>query len=437
MNRVERSRYFTLKQEPDMATETEEKIVYDSYRWVIVGVLFFATMINYFDRLVLAVLIPEIRKTIPMTDIQYGYVTTAFQMAYTFGSLAAGKFIDWLGTKVGYLFSIISWSFAAVMHATAGSAVSLGIWRGLLGVSESGNFPSAMKAVSEWFPKDERSFATSLFNSGPAVAMIVGAPVIALVTYSLGWKMAFIIMGGIGFLLAALWPFIYRNPRHKQNADTASSSDPKIRWRDLLKFRETWGIIIGKMLSDPVWWFYLFWLPNYLNSQRGFDLKSIAIAIPLIYIIAIIMGNFGGWLPGVLIRRGWPVTRARKMVIGASSICLPITAFAVTAQNPWVAILLVSLACGAHSIFSHNIFAMITDQFPSKAVGSVTGLGTFAGGFAGIFVSSLAVGYIVTYYGYVPIFILMGVLHPTAYLFIHFLIRKNSVMDVTPAGSGI
>lgn len=413
-----------------MQRETEPKIALSSYRWIIVGLLFFATMINYFDRLVLAVLLPEIQKSIAMDSIQYGQVTAVFQLAYCFGSLAAGKFIDWLGTKVGYLFSIIAWSIAAMMHATAGSATAFGVWRGFLGVSESGNFPSAMKAVSEWFPKDERSFATSLFNSGPAVAMIIGAPVIYFVTEATNWRMSFVVLGGIGLLLAVLWPFIYRNPPYSMNELEHTHAGPAARWRDILKYKATYGILLGKMFTDPVWWFYIFWLPTYLNTERGFNLAGIAIALPLTYTIAIIMGNIGGWFPGYLIRRGWPATKARKLVMGLAAACLPVTAFTVTADNVWVAILLVSLACGAHSIFSHNIFAIITDQYPTNAVGSVTGLSTFTGSMAGVFISTLAVGYIVTYFGYLPIFILMGVLHPTAYVCVHFLIRKSSLEEV-------
>jgi ACS family hexuronate transporter-like MFS transporter len=387
-------------------------------------------MINYFDRLVLSVLLPEIQKSIDMDSVQYGQITAVFQLTYCFGSLAAGKFIDWLGTKLGYLVSIIAWSISAMMHATAGSATAFGVWRGFLGFSESGNFPSAMKAVSEWFPKDERSFATSLFNSGPAVSMIIGAPVIYLVTEATNWRMSFVVLGGIGLLLAVLWPFIYRNPPYRMSELEQTHSGPAARWRDILKFKATYGILLGKMFTDPVWWFYIFWLPTYLNTEQGFNLAGIAIALPLTYTLAIIMGNIGGWFPGFLIRRGWQATKARKLVMGLAAACLPFTVFTVTADNVWVAIRLVSLACGAHSIFSHNIFAIITDQYPSNAVGSVTGLSTFTGSLAGVVISSLAVGYIVTYFGYIPIFILMGTLHPAAYVCVHFLIKKDTLQEV-------
>ncbi|MCE5248671.1 MFS transporter [bacterium] len=397
------------------------------YRWIIVSLLFFATTNNYFNRIVLSVVIPEIKRDLSLNDIQYSYVLSAFQFAYTFGFLFIGRFIDWAGTKLGYLLSILFWSLAASLHATVGSAFSLAVWRGLLGVTETGNFPAAIKSVSEWFPPRERAFATALFNSGPHIAMVAGAPVIALLTLSLGWRWAFFLLGFSGFILAAVWPFLYKKP-----PDTASKTREKpaatvneFTWRKLLGYRETYGIMLGKFLTDPVWWFYIFWLPNYLNARRGFDLKEIAAAVPLIYFIAILFGIAAGWFPGYLMRKGWTVTRARKTTMLVCALCLPFTTFAVTADSAWVAILLVSLACGAHSGWSNNIFTVVSDQFPSRAVGSVTGLGGFAGGIGGLLFSTVLVGYIVTYIGYVPIFILMGVLHPAAMLCIHLLIKKE------------
>jgi MFS transporter, ACS family, hexuronate transporter len=401
-----------------------------SYRWIIVSLLFFATMINYFDRIVLSVVIPNIKEELHITDIQYSYALTVFQFTYMFGALVAGKFIDWVGTKYGYLLSIVFWSFAAAMNATIKSAFSLSVWRGLLGLGEAGNFPAAMKSISEWFPKHERSFATSLFNSGPSVAMITGAPIIAFITLGFGWRWAFIFMGLSGFVLAIVWPFIYKNPKEKpeQTPGGRESTLQDFTWAKLLKYKETFGIMLGKFLTDPVWWFYLFWLPNYLYTQRGFDIKGIAVAMPIIYIIAIILGNIGGWFPGYLIQKGWSVTKARKLVMFISAMCLPFTALAVVVPNVWAAVLFVSLACGAHSAWSHNIFAVVTDQFPSKAVGAVTGLSSFAGGVGGFLISTFLVGYIITYIGYVPIFILMGVLHPLAYVAVHFLIKKDSAV---------
>ena len=404
---------------------------YSSYRWLIVSLLFLATANNYLNRIVLSVVIPEIKKDLAINDIQYSYVLSVFQFAYMFGMLAAGKFIDWAGTKLGYLLLITSWSLSAAMHATVGSAFSLGVWRGMLGLSEAGNFPAAVKAISEWFPVRERAFATSLFNSGPHIAMVAGPPVIAFLTISMGWRWALLILGITGFVLIALWPFLYRKPEKSPAPDeeTQKPVNKNYTWRRLLRYRETYGIMIGKFLTDPVWWFYIFWLPNYLNSQRGFNLKGIAVAVPLIYGIAILLGIIGGWFPGYLMRRGWTVNRARKTTMLICALSLPFTAFAVTADNVWVTILLVSLACGAHSGWSNNIFTMVSDQFPSKAVGSVTGLGGFAGAVGGFLISTFLVGYIITYVGYVPIFVLMGILHPVAMLCIHILIKKEVCIE--------
>ena len=400
---------------------------YSSYRWVIVSLLFFATTINYFDRIVLSIVIPEIKRDLNITDIEYSYVLSFFQFGYTFGSLAAGKFIDWAGTRLGYLLSIISWSFVAAMHATVSSISALAVWRGLLGVSESGNFPAAIKAISEWFPRKERALATSLFNSGPHIAMITGAPIIAFFTLFLGWRWAFLAMGLSGFLLAAVWPFLFRKPPQSPEdishpGKTAAKSMP---WRDLLRLRKSWGIMLARFLTDAVWWFYIFWLPNYLNTQRGLNIREIAVAVPLIYILAILLGNLGGWFSGYLIHRGWTEIGARKLVMFISVMCMPFSALAVAVPDVWGVVLLVSLACGAHSSWAANLFALIADQFPTRAVGSIMGLSTFTGGVGGLLLSTVAVGYIVSYMGYVPIFILMGILHPLGFLFIYLMVRTS------------
>ena len=404
-----------------------------SYRWVIIALLFFATTNNYFNRIVLSVVIPEIKEDMGISDIQYSYVLSAFQFAYMFGMLIAGKFIDWAGTKLGYLILIGFWSLAASLHTSVGSAFSLGVWRGLLGLGEAGNFPAAIKSVSEWFKTDERAFATSLFNSGPHIALIIGAPVAAFLTLGWGWRWALLIVGLSGFVLVALWPFLYKKPEKEATGHTIytdSRNRTQVTWRQLLRYRETYGIMLGKFLTDPVWWFYIFWLPNYLNTQRGFNLKEIAVAVPLIYIIAILIGVAAGWIPGFLMRRGWAVIKARKTTMFVCAMCLPFTAFAVIADNVWVAVLLISLASGAHSGWSNNIFTVVSDNFPSKTVASVTGLGGFAGAVGGLLFSTVLVGYIVTYLGYAPIFVLMGILHPAAMLCIHVLIRREEPVDI-------
>lgn len=405
---------------------------YPNYRWTILALLFVATTINYLDRTVLSVAVKDIKESLQLSDIQYGYVLTAFQLMYTVGFLAAGRIIDRLGTRLGYLLSILTWSIAGSLTGLSSSAFSLSFWRGMLGITESGNFPAAIKSVSEWFGPRQRAFATSLFNSGPSVALIVGPPIIAALTLTIGWRWAFVFVGASGFVLAAIWPLLYRQPVHllQQNERQHTPTPEKIRWSQLLRHRQTYGIMTGKFLTDPVWWFYIFWLPNYLYDRRGFNIKEIAVAVPLIYIVAIVLGNVAGWAAGFLIARGWPVQKARKAVMLVCAMCMPISAMAVFAPHAWVAIALVSLACSAHNGWSANIFTLSSDCFPPRAVGSITGLVGFAGGLGGIIIASLAPGYIVTYFGYAPVFILMGILHPLALVCIHLLLRKSEPLEM-------
>ncbi len=400
-----------------------------SYRWIIVSLLFLATTNNYYNRIILSVVIPEVKRDLSLTDIQYSYIVSAFQFSYMIGMLIAGKMIDWLGTRLGYLAAMFGWSIASVMHGLSGSAILLGLWRGFLGLSEAGNFPGAIKSVSEWFPENERSFATSLFNSGPNVALITGAPVIALLTLYFGWRGAMIIIGSTGIVLMAAWLIFYRKDTPYAGRDINTHFQENVTWRRLFQHRETYGIMIGKFLTDPVWWFYLFWLPNYLNSERGYDIKQIAVAVPFIYIIATLMGIVGGWLPGWFMKRGWTLLNARKVTMITCASILPFTIYAVYTDNVWISILFVGLACGAHTGWSNNILTLASDQFPSQAVGSVTGLGGFSGGLGGLLLTSALVGYIVTYIGYFPVFILMGIMHPTAMLCIHLLIRENRQIE--------
>jgi ACS family hexuronate transporter-like MFS transporter len=415
----------------DSANVDQTPVTYPGYRWTILALLFAATTINYLDRTVLSVAVKDIKESLQLSDIHYGYVLTAFQCLYTVGFLAAGRIIDRLGTRLGYLLSILAWSIAGALTGLSTSAMSLSFWRGLLGITQSGNFPAAIKSVSEWFPPKQRAFATSLFNSGPSVALIVGPPIIALLVLNTGWRWAFAIVASSGFLLTALWPFLYRFPAHLSGqSQPQPAAAPGVPWSRLLRHRQTYGIMIGKFCTDPVWWFYIFWLPNYLYDKRGFDIQDIAIAVPLIYIVAIILGNLAGWAPGLLIEKGWSVQKARKTVMLACAACMPITAMAVFATNPWVAIALVSLACSAHNGWSANIFTLSSDCFPTRAVGSITGLVGFAGGLGGIIIASLAPGFIVTYFGYVPVFVLMGVLHPFAFVCVHLLVRKSEPIEI-------
>ena len=279
-----------------------------SYQWLVLSLLFAGTTINYIDRIVLSVLLPVIEKEISISPLLYGMILGSFQFTYTIGLLGFGLVIDKLGTKLGYFLSIIAWSISSAFHGLCSSGFCLAAWRAVFGLSASGNFPAAIKSVSEWFAIERRAFATALFNSGSSIASIVGAPLIIIVVTVLDWRLSFVVFGAVGIVLAVVWQLFYKKPRTEKIPSETST----IKWSELIKQKRTMGIMIGKFLTDPVWWFFLYWMPTYLNTERGFDLKSIALAIPLIYIIAILMGFIGGWIPGYFMKIGWSVEKARK-----------------------------------------------------------------------------------------------------------------------------
>ena len=411
------------------------------------ALVFLATTINYLDRIVIGFLLPEIRKEFHLSDQQYGYITSAFQISYTLGFLFMGKLIDRIGTKVGYALSIAWWSVAAALTAFSQSALQLGIWRCLLGLGEAGNFPAAIKSVAEWFPKKDRAFATGIFNAGTNVASMVGPPLFAAMAIAFGWRACFWITAASGFIWLGLWLVFYQRPdRHGRvnkeeiayiHSDAqAPGKEPSIGWLQALGFRQTWGFAGAKFFSDPVWWFYLFWLPPYLYDVRQFDMKQVAWALPVIYLAADVGSVGGGWISGFLIRRGWPNGKARKTALAICAFCMPIAATAVLAESAVLAIALVSLATAAHQGWSANLFTTTSDIFPNNAVGSVVGIGGAVGGFGGILFSGVIPGYIVTNFGYGPMFVIMGSFHLIGLLIAHLLLgdmRPIRRVEVTPA----
>ncbi|UCH62042.1 MAG: MFS transporter [Fidelibacterota bacterium] len=401
-----------------MAGNTIPDQTNSKYQWLVLGLLFAGTTINYIDRTVLSVLLPEIEKEIFISPVLYGIILGSFQFTYTVGLPGFGFIIDRVGTKLGYLASITAWSFSSALHGLASSGLSLAVWRGIFGLAASGNFPAAIKSVSEWFKIEKRAFATALFNSGASIASIIGPPLIVIAAMALEWRLAFVVFGSLGIFLAIAWHLLYRKP-DKQEESSGISKD---EISQLIRQKPTIGIIIGKFLTDPVWWFFLYWMPTYLNKQRGFGLESIAIAIPSIYIIATLMGFVGGWIPGYFMKLGWSVEKARKTTMLLSAMIFPFTVYAVFAENPWMTIILVGIACGAHNSWSANIFTMCSDCFKSEHVGSVTGIAGFAGGAGGVLLSALIPGFVVQYFGYIPVFVLMGILHPLAYLVVRSLV---------------
>jgi ACS family hexuronate transporter-like MFS transporter len=401
---------------------------WSSYRWIILAMVFLLTMVNYANRIVLGVTSNEVCATFSLDKIQYGYIVTAFSISYTIGFLFIGKIVDRLGTKLGYFLCLMGWSLVGTLTGTSAGLTSLISWQAMLGITESGNFPAAIKAVAEWFHPKQRALATALFNSGPHIALILGPPIIAMLTLSVGWRCSFGIIGLIGLPLGLLWLYLYKTPKTAEevsNQNSENSSASSARWRDIIQQKRTWGIMFGKFCTDPVWYFYIFWLPTFLNDRYGFNIKQIGWAMPVIYALAILLANIAGWYTGHLIGKGWSNFKARKWAMLSCAICLPITVLSAFTPYPVVVILLVALAAGAHSGWSANIFTLVSDCFPTHSVASVTGLAGFAGGVGGIVLSSLAPGFIITYFGYVPIFIMMACLHPLAFIVIHLTIKDK------------
>lgn len=393
-------------------------------RWWILTLLFFATTINYLDRIVFSVLIPVIREDLNLNDQDYGYINAAFQVCYTIGFIFMGGLIDKWGTKKGYTFSVIWWSLAAIGHALSKGAFGLSMWRGLLGLGESGNFPAAIKSVSEWFPKKDQALAIGLFNSGATISSIIGPPLFAYLVVQMGWRFCFIVTGGLGFVWLIFWLMTPKPPVSQED-----EKEPQISWGEALRHRSTWGFAVAKFFSDPVWWFYLYWLPPYFFDVRKMDLKEIGWAIPVIYLIAGLGGVVGGWLSGLMIRRGMEPLRARKVGMAIFALCMPVAACSVLTPSPIWAIALISLATAAHQGWSSNLYAVTSDSFPKNAVASVTGIGGCAGGIGGVLFSALIPGYVVTNFGYTPVFLAMGVFHLVGLVISHFLLKE----DRTPA----
>jgi MFS transporter, ACS family, aldohexuronate transporter len=408
-------------------------------RWYICALLFFASTINYVDRQVIATLKPMLQKEGIWDESGYSLVIIAFQTAYAIGMVIAGRVMDWLGTRKGFSLSVIFWSIAAIGHALASTILGFGFWRFALGLGESGNFPASIKTVAEWFPKKERALATGIFNAGTNVGILVAAAIVPPITLAFGWRWTFVITGLLGFLWLAVWLAIYRRPeehtRLSQEEKAHIQSDPpdkdaRIPWLRLFPHRQTWAFAVGKFMTDPIWWIYLFWLPDFLNKNYGIDLKNIGLPLIVVYVIADIGSVAGGWLSSTLIKRGWTINSARKTAMLICALAVVPVAFAGNASNLWVAVLLVGLAAAAHQGWSANLFTTSSDMFPRKAVGSVIGIGGMAGAVGGMMISYI-VGYILKWTGsYIPIFIIAGSAYLIALLIFQLLTPKLEPAEV-------
>ena len=379
------------------------------YRWTICSLVFFATTINYLDRAVISLLKPYLEKAFNWNSGDYANIEIAFKLAYSVGMVGVGRIIDKLGTKLGYALSTALWSVAAMGHALVSSTLGFGVARGALGLTEAGNFPAAIKTTAEWFPQRERALATGIFNSGSNVGAIIAPLSVPWIAEHLGWQWAFVITGALGFIWLILWLIIYDTPANSKrlskaefdyiNADTpaglpaegVTEEKPKVDWLPLLGFRQTWAFAIGKFITDPVWWFYLFWLPDFLSKQYHLTGTAIALPVAAVYVLSSVGSVGGGYLPLGFMRRGMPAFQARKMAMLVIAFCVLPIVFAeyLGRLDMWLAVGVIGIAAAAHQAWSANIFTTVSDMFPKRAVASVTGIGGFAGGMGGIALTAL------------------------------------------------
>jgi ACS family hexuronate transporter-like MFS transporter len=411
---------------------------------VICALLFGATTINYVDRQVIGILKNHLQQSIGWSEIDYGNIVMAFQAAYALGLLLAGHLMDRIGTRRGFSVAVILWSLAGLGHALARSALGFGIARFALGLGEAGNFPAAIKTVAVWFPRKERALATGIFNAGSNVGAVVAPMVVPWITLRYGWPWAFILTGASGFLWLLLWLAVYRRPEEHPSLSKAEfayiRSDPaesstRIAWARLLPHRQTWAFAIGKFLTDPIWWFYLYWIPDFLQKNYGLDLKSLGLPLVLIYLAADVGSIGGGWLSSTLIHHGWSVNDGRKTALLTCALCVVPIGFASHAARLWLAVSLVGLAAAAHQGWSANLFTLTSDLFPRRAVGSVVGIGGMAGAIGGMFIAGAAGQILQRTHSYVPLFLIAGSAYLVALLSIQVLVPQFEPLEFVEGGS--
>ncbi len=411
------------------------------FRWVVCGLLFLATTINYIDRQVLGILAPELQHRIGWNEIQYGYIVMGFQAAYALGLLLSGRLLDVLGVRLGFAAAIVVWSLAAMAHALARTPLGFGLARVSLGLGEAANFPAAIKSVAEWFPKRERAFATGLFNGGSNVGAIVAPAIVPWIALNWGFEAAFLVTGAIGFFWLALWLWLYRPPEEHPRLSPAElayiRSDPeepaaRLPWLSLVTYRETWAFALGKFLTDPVWWFYLYWIPKFLNEQHGLTLAGLGAPLITIYLVADVGSIAGGWLSSRLIRRGFSTNAARKTAMLVCALAVTPIVFAARVSDLWTAVALIGLAAAAHQGFSANLFTLASDVFPRRAVASVVGFGGMFGSIGGMLVATLTGWILQATHSYVTIFVCAGGAYLVALGVIHALAPRLAPLSLEP-----
>ncbi|SRR5579871_205069 len=416
---------------PGEIISTRSEKTTSQVRWLICALLFFAASVNYMDRQVIGLLKPTLQAQFGWTEEGYSNIVVAFQLAYGSSLLFIGKLIDRIGTRKGFSLAVLFWSIAAMAHAGATSVFQFAVARFSLGIGEAGSFPASIKAVAEWFPKKERALATGIFNSGTNVGSTVTPLIVPWLTLRFGWRMAFVMTGALGLVWIVAWLALYRRPEESSLVSAGElaliQSDPEqatataVPWRTMLRLRQAWAVGLGKFFTDPIWFVYLFWMPDFLSRNLKLDLKGMALPLFVIYTGASAGSIAGGWLSSSLIERGWAVNTSRKTAMLVCALAVTPIMLAARTTDPWVAVGLVALAAGAHQGWSANIYTLASDMFPRGAVASVVGFGTLLGTISGMFISKM-VGYILQSTGsYVPVFILAGTAYLIALAFVQAL----------------
>lgn len=415
----------------------------NNYRWIIVALLFVATCINYLDRQIIGLLKPMLEKEFNWTETDFSYIVMAFTAAYAIGLLVAGGIIDKIGIKIGYTITVIVWSAAAMFHALAKSVFGFSMARIFLGIGEAGHFPAAVKTVAEWFPQKERGLATGIFNAGTSVGVVFALFITPYIYVNYGWQSVFWITGSLGFIWLIAWLYFYEIPKKQKKLTEAElvliesgqqipiNANANIPWRKLFSYHQTWAYVTGKFLIDPIYWFFLFWLPSYFANTFHIDLKKPSVELMIIYASTTLGSVFGGYFSSFLIQKGWRVLSARQTALFIFAIIELSVILAQFVTNVWVAVALISLVIAVHQAWATNIFTMASDMFPKESVSSVVGIGGMAGAIGGILFPIL-VGYLLDTYkaighiniGYNILFTICGCMYLIAFTIIRLLIRK-------------
>jgi len=413
-------------------------------RWIVVGLLFFATTINYIDRQVIGLLKPYIQDDLHWSETDYGYIVTAFQIAYAIGMLACGRLLDKVGSKLGYSIAIIVWSLGAVLHAAVRSVMGFGVARAVLGLGEAGNFPAAVKTIAEWFPKKDRAYATGLFNSGSTIGAIIAPIIVVGITLQWGWRWAFIITGLLGFIWVIAWWLVYKSPHEnpkvnaaelayiqsdeeKEDEEAEQAQGNKVTWKRLFQFKQTYAIVFSRFVTDWVWWFFLFWTPDFLNTTHGVDLKATVLPLIIIYFMSSIGGIYGGAVSSRFIKAGKSIDFARKTTILIFALLvLPLNAVPYI-HNIWIVVLIIGLATSTHQAWASNIFTIVSDVYPKHVVASMTGISSVGGAIGGALASSF-VGFILEWTGsYATIFMIASCMYLLAWLTLKLFVPVKQI----------